>query len=358
MEKFGEATVAEMDAEEQTDAVLKCRNRYQKCMKAPSKESIKKARKSNTLYEDVDENQYRPLAKCVTFKSDVDRMALWIAALQLRYHDNLAARDDYLVEWTDQPSDVSTEDNMWLDKIEVVVNEISQDEQDDEKCKIVTITIYLTTLTIMVQGNGICSFISGEFPVLKEMVNALATLESTQSDLEKEEMSHDPGTTSAKTIDDGPFEKPSDCDQPSNMQAPDSNNSSGSATSTKEVPKSKKSQNAGFTSDNNPPRPPREDQQPCLQQIANCLTQLVQVKDVVAKLEDQLVNKVLDYKDESHRLEKQMLENQRKADEKEINELKKENERLRKENQEAKNSTTEPEQKNDNDKTRAVRNKK
>ena len=49
------------------------------------------------------------------------------------------------------------------------------DPKEDKKNKIVTITltVYLTSATIMLQGNRVKDFISGEFPHLKETVDAI-----------------------------------------------------------------------------------------------------------------------------------------------------------------------------------------
>lgn len=172
---FGEVFEMQLQEKEFHDVI----NRYKESVKTPKKDADKRGKK--IPYEDLQLDQYKPTAKCVSFKTEQDRILAWIYAIQKRYHDDLANNDIYTISWTDKEGDSGE-----FTEISVTIIE-NRSTSDDTDLKLITITIYLTTLVIMIQGNEHIIFAKSEYPSLKQFVNKLMEVQANDSYNDEEE---------------------------------------------------------------------------------------------------------------------------------------------------------------------------
>ena len=138
---------------------LKIQSRYVNCIKNTPKTN------KQILFEEIDPSKYNSSAKCVSFRTSVERMPTWIYTLCLRYHDQLGESDDFDIEWRDKHDDNPAN----ILDIKIIINDISAGKR--EGVKLFCITLYLSTLTVLIQGNKCELFAKEEFPTLKETVD-------------------------------------------------------------------------------------------------------------------------------------------------------------------------------------------
>ena len=103
--------------------------------------SVGKARKA--AIESIDKSFYKDKSTMYSFKMAPNNVLLWIVALGLRYRD----QPGYVTEWTNYKSQDES-----LDTIEAIFLQVSRKEPFE---KMVTIKLYITTLTLTVQGKYI-----------------------------------------------------------------------------------------------------------------------------------------------------------------------------------------------------------
>ena len=130
-------------------------------------------KKKNIAFEEMIGKQYEANAKCATFRTNKERVFGWVHSLQSRYYNDLASSDEYLVDWLDDPS---------KDELVITVKDqtkmaiVEGNGGAPPSLKLVTITLYMSTLTIMVQGNEFEKFVQGEFPALQQCVDIVLKL--------------------------------------------------------------------------------------------------------------------------------------------------------------------------------------
>ena len=120
--------------------------------------SVGKARKA--AIESIDKKLYKDKSTMYSFKMAPNNVLLWIVALGLRYRD----QPEYVTEWTNYKSQ---DEN--LDTIEAIFLQVCRKETGE---KLVTIKLYITTLTLTIQGKNIKCWADTEFKILREFVYA------------------------------------------------------------------------------------------------------------------------------------------------------------------------------------------
>ena len=142
------------------------------------KNSIPGTVKPNTRpYEEVKLDQFKTNAKCVAFHTTPSRVSGWLCAFSLRFYEQLGASKEYIVNWKDKTEDddnIITETVVTLHRIQSV----------NESEKLLTITVYFSTLTIMIQGSCLHDFALSEFPLLKATVEHLYSVTRPKSGTE------------------------------------------------------------------------------------------------------------------------------------------------------------------------------
>ena len=127
------------------------------------------ATKSKTvLFEEIDSSTYKPNAKVVSFKTSEVRLLLWIKTFALRYYEYLNTMG-YLVSWQEQESySCATKSD------KIILHISTADEQNEEQ--LVTVSVFISTGRIMIQGKKFAEWSSDEFPALLAIVNSLEPL--------------------------------------------------------------------------------------------------------------------------------------------------------------------------------------
>ena len=165
---FEEETIVETDGKSETKSQhvqvtqpSKDLNRY-----LVDKFHLPATKSKNAPFETIDLSIYRPSAKCLAFSTSEDRLLLWITAFQYRYHELTGNAAEYKVTWEEQDSPSATSK---CDKI--IIHLIRLTSTGEEQ--LVTITVYLTTGRIQVQGKKFEEWSEFEFPVLLNIVKTL-----------------------------------------------------------------------------------------------------------------------------------------------------------------------------------------
>ena len=165
---FEEETIVETDGKSETKSQhvqvtqpSKDLNRY-----LVDKFHLPATKSKNAPFETIDLSIYRPSAKCLAFSTSEDRLLLWITAFQYRYHELTGNAAEYKVTWEEQDSPSSASK---CNKI--IIHLIRLTSTGEEQ--LVTITVYLTTGRIQVQGKKFEEWSEFEFPVLLNIVKTL-----------------------------------------------------------------------------------------------------------------------------------------------------------------------------------------
>lgn len=122
------------------------------------------SKNKNIPFEEILPNQYKSAAKMYSFKTDKIRLVVWLKSLLLRYWKQIGEDPNYMVNWYDKRHS-ETRDEIQID-IDILDKQSKQIHH-----RIYTITIYLGTGTITVQGAQYEYFGSSEFPALKKFVD-------------------------------------------------------------------------------------------------------------------------------------------------------------------------------------------
>ena len=249
---------------------------------------------NNRPFEKVHNDQYKSNPKCVSFCTSKDRIMGWMYVLTIRYYEQLGSQKEFKVDWLEKSQ---AETQITIQK--------STDPTHEEYNKILNITVYFKTLTIMAQGNGIQDFIVGEFPLLKSTVDSIysapAALESSDTTSENEadmtlcnaDISGDIDQTLCKTQ----LPDTSTCWPTNNTMHVDAT----------VIPTSR--QTCTATCDRQAVSPAKENKEgKYLEQIAGCLLQLSDVKQAISNIEEVMTTKILQVKDENTMLQLQLVE--------------------------------------------------
>lgn len=124
--------------------------------------------KSKTvLFEEIDLSTYKPTAKVASFSTSEDRLLVWIKTFAIRYYNHLNTMG-YRVSWQEQES------YSCPTKSDKIILHIYALEDNNEE-QIITLSIFISTGRIMVQGKRFAEWSHDEFPTLLSIVNSLAT---------------------------------------------------------------------------------------------------------------------------------------------------------------------------------------
>ena len=342
--------------------------------------SIPREVKPNTRpFEGMKTDQYRS-TKCVTYSTSPSRVAGWLYIFTMRYYDQLGQQPQYKVEWVDKPdkAEKSKETNSYGETQISISKKISSSNEDEGVHeKLLTITIYFSTMTIMVQGNGIQRFTEGEFPSLKKFVDSMyqasseinAEMNNKESEMDQTMIGLRVDCNDKTGIET--FCKSVYTDPGNSTPNIDSENSTLSASNNPQIHdakgKSKASDNQSSrptqeASDNQISRPTQEashgdshiacsishtdqheilkekrttklsqQEEKPLEKIASCLLLLCDVKQAISNIEEAVTSNILQVKDENTTLKLQLSEKElckervySKSLEKEIKSLKRE----------------------------------
>ena len=132
-----------------------------------------------------------------SFKMAPNNVLLWIVALGLRYRD----QPGYVTEWTNYKSQDES-----IDTIEAIFLQVSRKEPCE---KVVKIKVYITTLTVTLQGKNIKSWVDTEFEILKDFVYAN---QNTESSIQSHDITHYDTTETVEGKDDDSIFSPLNSD--------------------------------------------------------------------------------------------------------------------------------------------------
>ena len=122
--------------------------------------------KSETVsFEKIDLTTYKPTAKVASFITSEDRLLLWIKTFIVRYFEHLNTMG-YRITWQEQES------YSCATKSDKIILHIYAVEDNDED-QLITISIFISTGRIMIQGKKFAEWSRDEFPALLSIVNSL-----------------------------------------------------------------------------------------------------------------------------------------------------------------------------------------
>ena len=129
------------------------------------------ARAKQVPFESIDLSIYKPSARCLAFCTSEDRLLFWITALTQRYYELLTRQTmGYKITWKEQDGYSSPS------KCDKLVIHLVETTPSSEEELLVTITVFIMTGRIQVQGKRIEERDAHEFPVLLECVNKLSDI--------------------------------------------------------------------------------------------------------------------------------------------------------------------------------------
>lgn len=131
------------------------------CSPSPLHERTGKA--INCLRETIAPDLYTPMANMTSFHTTSNRIRPWIKVLQIFYWDNLRNMDDIDINWSKKPGQWSVQHDK-QNRIVIRVKQCSGPRK-------YTLTFFVTTGTICVQGNQYRLFINEHFPLLKQILS-------------------------------------------------------------------------------------------------------------------------------------------------------------------------------------------
>ena len=117
------------------------------------------------LFEEIDLSTYKPTAKVASFLTSENRLLLWIKIFAVRYFDHLN-NQGYRVSWQEQES------YSCPTKSDKIILHVCAVENDTEE-QLFTISVFISTGRIMIQGKKFADWSRDEFPTLLSIVNSL-----------------------------------------------------------------------------------------------------------------------------------------------------------------------------------------
>ena len=110
---------------------------------------------------------YKKSAKMNAFKMKSQNVSTWIQVFAVRYYSQLGESEKLVCGWRDVIDIDEAEE--FVDEIRIQITDNSKDMEE----KLFTISIYLNTHTVTIQGNYYQEFCETEFPILKALVDEL-----------------------------------------------------------------------------------------------------------------------------------------------------------------------------------------
>jgi hypothetical protein len=126
--------------------------------------SSAKAKKAK--FEEVVPGQYQAGAHCATFRTSRCRLFAWIKACWLVYYDTIGEQGNAKVRWDEEGGNV--------------IIQVSKNESDSNT--LYSLTIFLTTGLLMIQGREFLAWIHRDLPYLIALVNRIEAAETNQVD--------------------------------------------------------------------------------------------------------------------------------------------------------------------------------
>lgn len=298
---------------------LKGAEDHMKASETEYSETISKASKpKDKPFEVVQEGQYQANQKCVSFGTSHARALGWMCALCARYYDELGQDPRYIVKWNNNDSPKKRDGVI----TEVLISiQKKPTEEGGEPVKLVTLKYFLTTLTIMAQGNAVPDFIYGEFPALKATVDSLydTTERMTTCVTRSPEQEENIEETLVKSVIDTEetiIVKPPDDDVTDQQeiqidQSVASDTVSKVKDTTDEEVKDHGKVNSHCTASTTQLQMSASQTQQVsksLEQIAFCLTQMSDVKHAIHNLESTFMSEILNVRDENLQLKLELAE--------------------------------------------------
>ena len=130
-------------------------------------------RSKTVLFEKIDLAAYKSSAKVASFLTSEERLPLWIKTFMIRYFSHLNTMG-YRVTWQEQESYSCPTKS---DKIILHIYDVENSDED----QLVTISIFISTGRIMIQGKKFAEWSRDEFPTLLSIVNNLEPLGNPSS---------------------------------------------------------------------------------------------------------------------------------------------------------------------------------
>ncbi len=134
-----------------------------------SMSEFKKSRKKQAPYEKLDYSVYKPSANMVAFSTSQERLIKWIQALYFRYYLEVKTNPQFNVRWEEQEEG---DDASKCKKVQITLSHCANTSMDN----LITITIYITTGRIQVQGKVIKEWGNSEFVSLVKIVDSKSEL--------------------------------------------------------------------------------------------------------------------------------------------------------------------------------------
>ena len=119
-------------------------------------------RSKTVLFEKIDLAAYKSSAKVASFLTSEERLPLWIKTFMIRYFSHLKTMR-YRVTWQEQESYSCPTKS---DKIILQIYDVENSNED----QLVTISIFISTGRIMIQGKKFAEWGRDEFPTLLSIV--------------------------------------------------------------------------------------------------------------------------------------------------------------------------------------------
>ena len=130
-------------------------------------------RSKTALFEKIDLAAYKSSAKVASFLTSEERLPLWIKTFMIRYFSHLNTMG-YRVTWQEQESYSCPTKS---DKIILHIYDVENSNED----QLVTISIFISTGRIIIQGKKFAKWSCDEFPTLLSIVNNLEPLGNPSS---------------------------------------------------------------------------------------------------------------------------------------------------------------------------------
>ena len=130
----------------------------------PNKLNKRSGKAKHAMFEEIDKELYEEEAKMVTFYTNLQRLHPWIKTLDTFYYDNLGKSEEFKINWHDDPE-------VWenaSDSANSIVIEVL-----NKNALWYTVTFFVTTGTVRIQGSRYRVFINKHFPILKQILNKI-----------------------------------------------------------------------------------------------------------------------------------------------------------------------------------------
>lgn len=125
-------------------------------------------RSKTVLFQKIDLSTYKSSAKVTSFLTSEERLPLWIKTFIMRYYNRLNTKGYRVTRQEQESYSCPTKS----DKIILYIYDIENGNED----QLITISIFICTGRIMIQGKKFAEWSRDEFPTLLFIVNRLESL--------------------------------------------------------------------------------------------------------------------------------------------------------------------------------------